>query len=68
MEFSNQLKISNMKDLLKAAIQTFIELVLALIIIVISIFLVDTIGLLAAIIIAIVAMLACNLYYFKNKR
>ena len=56
-----------MKDLLKAAIQTFIELVLALIILVVSIFLVDTIGGLAVMIIAIVAMLACNLFYFKNK-
>ena len=58
----------NMKDLFKAAIQTLIELVLALIILVISIFLVDTIGGLAVMIIAIVAMLACNLFYFKNKR
>ena len=57
-----------MKDLLKAAIQTFIELVLALIILVVSIFLIDTIGVLAAIIIAIVAMLVCNLFYFRNKR
>lgn len=57
-----------MKDLLKAAIQTLLELVLALIILVISIFLVDTIGGLATIIIAIAAMLACNLFYFKNKR
>lgn len=57
-----------MKDLIKAAIQTFIELVLALIILVISIFLVDTIGGLAVMIIAIVAMLACNLFYFKYKR
>ena len=57
-----------MKDLLKAAIQTFIELVLALIILVVSIFLVDTIGGLAAMIIAIVAMLVCNLFCFKNRR
>ena len=56
-----------MKDLLKAAIQTLIELALALIILVVSIVLVDTIGGLAAIIIAIVAMLACNLFYFKKK-
>ena len=57
----------NMKDLLKAAIQTFIELVLALTILVVSIFLVDTIGGLAAMIIAIVAMLAYNLFYLKKK-
>lgn len=57
-----------MKDLLKAAIQTLIELVLALIILVVSIFLVDTIGGLSAIIIAIVAMLVCNLFYFKKRR
>ena len=56
-----------MKDLLKAAIQTFIELVLALTILVVSIFLVDTIGGLSAIIIAIVAMLAYNLFYLKKK-
>ena len=56
-----------MKDLLKAAIQTLIELVFALIILVVSIFLVDTIGGLAAITIAIVAMIACNLFCFKKK-
>ena len=57
-----------MKDLIKAAIQTFIELVLVLIILVVSIFLIDKIGALAAIIIATVAMLIYNLFYFKNKQ
>ena len=68
MEFLNQLKISNMKDLIKAAIQTSIELVLALIILLVSIVLVDTIGGLAAIIIAIAAMLVYNVFYFRNKQ
>ena len=57
----------NMKDLLKAAIQTLIELVFVLIILVVSIFLIDKIGALAAIIIATVAILIYNLFYFKNK-
>ena len=56
-----------MKDLIKAAIQTLIELVLALIILLVSIVLVDTIGALPAIIIAIAAMLIYNLLYFKKK-
>ena len=60
--------MSDMKDLIKAAIQTLIELVLALIILLVSIVLVDTIGGLAAIIIAIAAMLVYNLLYFKNKQ
>ena len=67
MEFLNQLKMSDMKDLIKAAIQTLIELVLALIILLVSIVLVDTIGGLAAIIIAIAAMLIYNVFYFKKK-
>lgn len=57
----------NMKDLLKAAIQTLIELVFVLIILVVSIFLIDKIGTLAAIIIATVAILIYNVFYFKNK-
>ena len=57
-----------MKDLLKAAIQTLIELAFVLIILVVSILLVDTIGALAAIIIATVSILIYNLFYFKNKQ
>lgn len=56
-----------MKDLLKAAIQTLIELALVLIILVASIFLIDNIGALAAIIIATVAILIYNVFDFKNK-
>ena len=59
--------MSDMKDLIKAAIQTLIEFVLALIISLVSIVLVDTIGGLAAIIIAIAAMLIYNVFYFKKK-
>lgn len=58
----------NMKYLLKAAIQTLIELVFVLIVLVVSIFLIDKIGALAAIIIATVAILIYNVFYFRNKQ